>query len=514
MYVKDIASGEMTHVTSDPAADHHPVWSPDGKRLAFLRWQGTGARVILVPAGGGLERELASISQLPRLYQRDLLVFWLDWSPDGRFLAVSDCGPDGQSWGFFLISVETGEKRGLSASGSPRIIDHLPAFSPDGRTLIFMRAFPPEAALLIQPLSSDMMPEGPARTLKGGATDFMPSWMPGGRELLLGRRIVPLDGSSSRPFRLPGVRGSGGVEQVSIRGTRLVYSTPEPRREMLRVSLSGVTRDAPASFLPSTRGETGPAFAPEGRRVAFCSSRSGDNHIWVCNVDGSGCRELPLARGSTYGCSPSWSPNGRQLAFDAAVNDKFHVFVAAPEGGTIRRLTPERTYDARPRWSRDGRSIYFTSTRSGDFQIWRMPVEAPAADAAVRITRNGGIEGEESPDGHLYFAKRNEPGLWRLPLADPAAVPEEKVLDVGGEGRWRLRSQGIFVLDDHQAGRPPTIWFFDLATRRASEVRALPPEWSFVEYAGAFAVSPDGRWGVVTRERIAESDLMLVEGFR
>jgi hypothetical protein len=69
------------------------------------------------------------------------------------------------------------------------------------------------------------------------------------------------------------------------------------------------------------------------------------------------------------------------------------------------------------------------------------------------------------------------------------------------------------VLDD-QAGRPPAIRFFDFATRRTSEVRALPPEWVIVAYSGAFAVSPDGQWAVVTVDRVVESDIMLVEGFR
>jgi hypothetical protein len=47
-----------------------------------------------------------------------------------------------------------------------------------------------------------------------------------------------------------------------------------------------------------------------------------------------------------------------------------------------------------------------------------------------------------------------------------------------------------------------------------SELRALPGDWTFVQYGGAFAVSPDGQWVVVTVERVVESDLMLVEGFR
>ena len=98
-------------------------------------------------------------------------------------------------------------------------------------------------------------------------------------------------------------------------------------------------------------------------------------------------------------------------------------------------------------------------------------------------------------------------------MEELGAGREERLLDIGGEGKWCLRSQGIFVLDD-QPGRPPAIRFFDFATRRTSEVRALPPEWDFIDYGGAFAVSPDGQWAVVAVERVVESDLMLVEGFR
>jgi Tol biopolymer transport system component len=100
-------------------------FGPDGRRLAFLRRRGTGTRVILASASGGEERERAPISALSRLYQQDLWSFWLDWSPDSRFLAVSERGADGQSWGIVLVSAETGEKRALTTTGHPRIIDRL-----------------------------------------------------------------------------------------------------------------------------------------------------------------------------------------------------------------------------------------------------------------------------------------------------------------------------------------------------------------------------------------------------
>jgi hypothetical protein len=339
--------------------------------------------------------------------------------------------------------------------------------------------------------------------------------------LVLADQRFSLNGSSPRPLGLPG-RGVdpggsyfGPAEQISIRGTRLVFSAPQNRVELLRVPLSGIPEAPAVAFVPSTRGEQHPAFSPDGRRVAFCSARSGDSHIWICNVDGSACHELSLPGGSDYACSPSWSPDGRRLAFDARSDARFHAYVAAPDGGTIRPLTSAATYDSRPRWSRDGRSIYHTSTRSGDFQVWMTPADGPDADAAaVRITPRGGMEAEESPDGrHLYYAKHGVPGVFRLPLGAAGAGGEEKLLDIGGEGRWCLGSRGIYVLDDRS--RPaPAIRLYDPATRRIREVRELPPEWSFVQYGGALAVSPDGQWAVVTRERVVESDITLVEGFR
>jgi Tol biopolymer transport system component len=268
-------------------------------------------------------------------------------------------------------------------------------------------------------------------------------------------------------------------------------------------------------LVPSTRGEQHAAFSPDGRRVAFCSWRSGDGRIWICNVDGSACHELALPGGSDYACSPSWSPDGRRLTFDARSDAGFHVYIAAPDGGTIRPLTSAATSDDRPRWSRDGRWIYHSSTRSGDLQIWKTPADGPDANpAGVRITPHGGIEADESPDGrYLYYAKRDAPGVFRLPMVGPGAGAEERILDIGGEGRWCLGSHGIYVLDD-RSGPAPAIRLYDPDTRRTHEVRELPPEWSFVQYGGALTVSPDGHWAVVTRERIVESDITLVEGFR
>ena len=241
VYVKEIGSEEMVRVTKNPAPDYHPVWSPDGRYIAFIRRQGKGADVFLVPAGGGQEHQLAVISESPRLYQEALWSFYMDWSPDGRFLAVSDRSPDGKSWSIYLISVETGQKRALTTTDSFRITDRVPVFSPDGRMLAFLHGeFARDADLRILPLSSDGTAAAPAKAImKAGGTTF--SWMPDGQELVMGDQRVSLSGSRSRPLRLPAKDPTGA--EISIRGTRLVFSDPEYRLQFFRVSLTGISRN-------------------------------------------------------------------------------------------------------------------------------------------------------------------------------------------------------------------------------------------------------------------------------
>ena len=62
MYVKLLGEGEPVRLTTDPAMDLSPVWSPDGRTIAFLRIQEDFASVILIPALGGQERTIGRVS--------------------------------------------------------------------------------------------------------------------------------------------------------------------------------------------------------------------------------------------------------------------------------------------------------------------------------------------------------------------------------------------------------------------------------------------------------------------
>lgn len=180
------------------------------------------------------------------------------------------------------------------------------------------------------------------------------------------------------------------------------------------------------------------------------------------------------------------------------------------EGGAPRRLTTEPSEDVVPSWSRDGRWIYFGSNRTGDLQIWKAPAEG---GLAVQVTRKGGFEGFESPDGKFfYYAKgRGVPGIWKVPVegGEEALIPE---LSTAGYWRyWEVTDRGIYFVPQEVLPHP-AIKFFDFATRRVSHV--YTPEKPPFTGPGGLAISPDGRWILYASVDQVNSDIMLLENLR
>ena len=134
IYVKLVAGGRPLRLTTNPAVDSRPAWSPNGSQIAFLRRSESSGGIFLVPPIGGNERKLA---ESPHLGVERFS--GLSWSPDGKFLAVPDRTSSEEPFAIFRVSVESGAKERLTSPPPQSWADHSPAFSPDGRTLAFVR---------------------------------------------------------------------------------------------------------------------------------------------------------------------------------------------------------------------------------------------------------------------------------------------------------------------------------------------------------------------------------------
>jgi Tol biopolymer transport system component len=300
---------------------------------------------------------------------------------------------------------------------------------------------------------------------------------------------------------------------VSRQGNRLAYAQQFLDTNIWRVELKGTKRTVsrPTKLISSSKSDSAPQYAPEGKRITFRSDRSGSFEIWACEADGSNAVQLTNFNGPLTG-SPCWSPDGKQIAFDARPEGNPDIFVISAEGGRPRRLTEDPAEEIAPSWSRDGRWIYFESNRDGSTQIWKMPADG---GEARQVTKGGGSVAYESIDGKfLYYTKgRNLAGIWRVPVE---GGKEKLVLDTHKAGfwsAWTLVEKGIYFLTAEQLSRP-AIEFFSFTTGRVTEVTALAKAFRPWTNPEGLSVSADGRWILYTQEDRVDMDIMLVENFR
>jgi Tol biopolymer transport system component len=231
------------------------------------------------------------------------------------------------------------------------------------------------------------------------------------------------------------------------------------------------------SIVASTFKEGHPQYSPDGRRIVFESTRpSGNNEIWLADADGRNPTQLTRGPGRYQG-TPGWSPDGRSIVFDSYSDDGHtDLWTIGVDGSGLRQLTRGPAVNCVPIWSRDGRFVYFASTRTGRFEIWRVPAGGGSAE---QVSRGGGMKPVESFDGKtLYYQKSN--GTSAL-LAQPTAGGEERaVLPCVSTWGYTAAPRGVFHgacgTSDDQPG-PRTLLFWDAAragTNRSRESRPMP----------------------------------------
>jgi len=160
---------------------------------------------------------------------------------------------------------------------------------------------------------------------------------------------------------------------------QIAYVRYHDSRPLIHIMNSDGTRDR---ILPRQEGgsSSGPAWAPDGRRIAYeqPDPDTGEARVNISAVDGSSRKVLPVPKreGANYRWtySPRWSPDGKHLAFVASeeVDEDGYVaddlFVADADGKHPRKINADKTEGVSPWWGRDGRSVGYTRVKENPIQ--------------------------------------------------------------------------------------------------------------------------------------------------
>lgn len=287
-----------------------PVWSPDGKSVAFLREDasGSGNDLFVIAANGkpGDEKELASNANGP------------SWSPDSKTIAYFDL----QNAVMFTVDVSNpAAVNQIKGPASKQIGGWFPTFTPDGKNIIFYGS--PHTSEMVGALSSGINPLTPAVSptiLTPNAAATTPASTPSGTPAASGTPTTVAPTATPVP-----VRAQIGLYQVAVNDTD--GSTVKQLTSLETVdagSSSGFATFVAAAGENTSLLTTNPSFraapvySPDGKRVATLEVGKTNPGLEVVTLDGSA---QPTIISSDNGLdnglrlNPTFSQDGQQLLY-------------------------------------------------------------------------------------------------------------------------------------------------------------------------------------------------------
>jgi len=314
--------------------DSQPVFSPDGRWLAFVRVQGTAVRDlyrIAYPPGSAGE------AQPQRVTFGNWYVGGIAWTPDSREIIFAS-SREGASTLWRVPASGSRAPQQVESTGQSAFFPSV-ARAPDGALRLAYEYSNTDYniwRLAIEEVSGTGGPatpvgRSPTRLIASSRGEAQAAYSPDGRSI-----AFVSDRSGSLEIWTCNADGSNPVQLTSFGG-------------------------------PAT---TAPRFSPDGWQIVFASRPGGNTDVYIISVQGGSPRRLTTEPSEDH--TARWSSDGQWIYFCANCTGRHEVW-KTPADGTAKATQVTTKGGFRSQESRDGQFMYFTKFREPD--LWRIPAQ-------------------------------------------------------------------------------------------------------------------------------------------
>lgn len=490
IYKVKAAGGEAVRLTSQDSYESNPVWSPDGKQIAFASDRFGNFDLFIMPADGGTAKRLTmnSASEIPSTF-----------TPDGKYVVFSASIQDPASSALFPKSGMTELYKVPVAGGRTQQMLGTPAemvcYAPSGDFFLYQDQKGVESEWRKHHTSSITRDVWMYDTKTGKHTnltevageDRNPVLSPDGKQVYFlsernggsfnvyrfpldnPKEIQPVTSFKTNPVRFLSM-GNDGTLCYTYDGE--IYTQPvDGKPKKVAVSLVRDEEELPVSY-SFTRGASEAVVSPDGKQVAFIVR----GEVFVTSVEYGTTKQVTHTPEAERGLS--FGADNRSLVYSSERNGKRDLYIAKISrkedlnfpNATLIEEEPliydkklERDY---PQFSPDGKEVAFIEDRNR-LMVVNLDTKKirQVTDGSTWYTRSGGFDYSWSPDGKWFTLEFI--GNKHDPYSDIGLVSADgkgQIINLTNSGytsgspRWVMGGNAILFITERYGMRNHASW--------------------------------------------------------
>lgn len=489
IYKVPASGGVATQLTTQASYECTPVWSPDGKQIAFASDRNGNFDIFLMPAAGGAAERLTahSASEIPSAF-----------TTDGKYVLFSASIQDPAGSALFPTSAMTELYKVPTAGGRTEQVLGTPAemvcFDKAGNTFLYQdrKGFEDEwrkhhtSSITRDVWLYDVQSGKHTNLTSHAGEDRNPVFSPDGQTVyFLSERnggsfnvysfplstpqsLKEVTGFKTHPVRFLSVGGNGTLCYTYDGEIYTQRPASTPQKVNINVTRDDHNRIADLNF---TKGATSATVSPDGKQIAFIIR----GEVFVTSADYSTTKQITHTAAREAGLT--FSPDNRTLAYSSERNGNRELYLAKiarkeeanfPNATLIEEevilpsATVERDY---PQFSPDGKELAFIEDRN---RLMVLNLETKkvrqVTDGSTWYSTGGGFDYSWSPDGKWFtlefIGNRHDP-YSDIGLVNAQGGEIVNLTNSGytsGSPRWVLDGNAILFITERYGMRAHASW--------------------------------------------------------
>jgi len=457
LIIKELASGNERQLNDISGLYGNPVWSADGKKIAYIHMIASTCTVRMVDMLGGPSQFISDCSgELIRTMRKSLL-----WQHHTNSLVFSKASTNTSAVALFNYDLASKQVVKLSTPPANVIGDANPAVSVDGKLIAFTRTNESGVDnIIVLDLADNRETVYPVESQAVLGIDWLDdhsiiyvSDVNNRSELM----VLNINNSEERFTRINGT----GLLHPNFNNTtkHLTFSDLQSNANIVIKNRLSKNKAKLLTELQSSKFEREALFSPDGKYVIYIRVLENGAELWLYDLNQQQHKRLVKPENKLFR-NISISPDSSRIALTVINNKTASIYIYDINKEHFFPLnTADIEKPLNPSWAKDSENILFSSKKDNQWLIWQSSTEI--TDLTLLTDQGGDVVVSDKKGENLYFSRQGKPGFWKLSFKDLSSVPTKLTDQITVPFQsWKF-NDGIFYFLKRESTPSTHIYSYD-----------------------------------------------------